>query len=47
LNDEGGLPNGTVLLRIVPGGHSVYEGDVRESAVKLAFLLHSVKAAAR
>jgi hypothetical protein len=42
LDIESGVLNGAVLLRVVPGGHTAFEGDVRESAVKLAFLLHSV-----
>lgn len=33
---------GAVLLRVVPGGHTALVGEVREAAVKLAFLLESV-----
>jgi len=32
---------GDVMVRVVPGGHTAFEGDVRESAFKLAFLLEA------
>lgn len=37
-----GSGGGVVLLRVVPGGHTALVGEVREAAVKLAFLLKSV-----
>jgi hypothetical protein len=35
---------GVVLLRVVPGEHTAFEENTRESAFKLAFLLESVAA---
>jgi hypothetical protein len=34
---------GGVWLRVVPGGHSCFEGDVREAALQLAFLMNTVQ----
>lgn len=37
-----GCQHTAVLLRVVPGGHTAFDSDVREAALKLAFLLESV-----
>lgn len=43
VSGSGVVPGGgAVLLRVVPGGHTALVGEVREAAVKLAFLLESV-----
>jgi hypothetical protein len=40
---QGGLGTLGVLLRVVPGDHGAFEGDVREAALQLAFLLTAVQ----